>query len=293
MPPRPARLPPPADYYAGAPGWTGEPPRNILVFRRRRARDARAGGIQMHPRHVLCLCLAGPGTLAADGTTFVLRPGHGLLLFPFQQHHLAGFATEAIDWLFVSFELAESAALERLHGRPFRLTATAQASLDRVVEAYRAHLAGQTHRGADITAWMMLLLGELAAAAESSERLAQDRMESPASARLRRAVRFVYANMREPFRIAACARAASLSASHLRRLFRQRLGCSLGRYVRQARVHQATALLHLTDLNVTEVAEACGFGSVYAFSRTYTAVTGRSPSARRVALRRTPAARRD
>lgn len=37
---------------------------------------------------------------------------------------------------------------------------------------------------------------------------------------------------------------------------------------------------------VTEIAEACGFSSVYAFSRTFTAVTGRPPTAHRALLHR-------
>lgn len=279
------RLARPTDYYAGAPGWAGEPPRNILVFRRRSADAARAEGIQMHPRHVLAVCRGGPGALTVDGATFGLRPGHGFLLLPFQQHHLSEFSAEAIDWLFVSFDLPAAAALDVLKDRPLPLSAAARGLLERVEESFRLHLAGQVHRGADITAWLMLLLGELAGAAGRDPAVALDRVEASDSARLRQAVRHIYANMRQPFRVAACARAAHLSASHLRRLFRQRLGCSLGRYVRQARVHHATALLHLTDQTVTEIAEACGFSSVYAFSRTFAAVTGRPPTAHRAALR--------
>ena len=279
-------LPPPADYYAGAAGWPGEPPRTILVFRRRSAREARAEGIQMHPRHVLGLCVAGAGTLSVDGAAFRLRPGHGFLLFPFQQHHLSGFGGEAIDWLFVSFDLPAGTLPARLKNRPLRLEESARAMLDRVAESFQAHLAGRVHRGADITAWLMLLLGELAAGVGRGAGVALDREEEATSRRLQRAVQHIYAHMREPFRLADCARAASLSPSHLRRLFRQRLGLSLGRYVRQARVHHATALLHLTDQTVTEIGEACGFGSVYAFSRTYAAVTGRPPTAHRARLHR-------
>ena len=286
---RRSSLPDPADYYAGAPGWTGEPPRNILVFDRRSAREAAAGGVQMHPRHVLCLCRSGAGVLMADGALHALQPGRGFLLFPFQQHHLSGFASAAIDWLFVSFDLPESPALAPLRDHPFRLSPRARAYLDRAVAAFHEHARGHLHRGADITAWTMLMLGALAENARGAERAALDRIETPDTARLHRAVRHIYARLREPFRVEACARAANLSASHLRRLFRRRMGCSLGRYVRQARLHRASELLHLTDRSVTEIAEACGFGSVYAFSRAFAAAHGHPPTAHRTRLRRSAA----
>lgn len=58
-----------------------------------------------------------------------------------------------------------------------------------------------------------------------------------------------------------------VSARHLRRLFRAELGVSPDGLARSRRVHFARRLLDDTDLTVTEIAYAAGFGSVRQFNR--------------------------
>jgi AraC family transcriptional regulator of adaptative response / DNA-3-methyladenine glycosylase II len=58
-----------------------------------------------------------------------------------------------------------------------------------------------------------------------------------------------------------------VSARHLRRLFTDHLGVTPDGLARSARVHFARRLLDDTDLTVTEIAFAAGFGSVRQFNR--------------------------
>ena len=74
------------------------------------------------------------------------------------------------------------------------------------------------------------------------------------------------------------ARELRLSASRLRLLVRQTLGLSMGRYLMRIRLHRATALLSGGRLTVAEVAAACGFASVFAFSRAFKRGLGVPPS---------------
>jgi len=50
----------------------------------------------------------------------------------------------------------------------------------------------------------------------------------------------------------------------------------------KARLNRTLALLQTTDLPVGRIAEACGFGSVYAFSRAFRKEKGAAPSSCRV-----------
>lgn len=68
-----------------------------------------------------------------------------------------------------------------------------------------------------------------------------------------------------------------VSARHLRRLFTEHLGVTPDGLARSARVHFARRLLDDTDLTVTEVAFAAGFGSLRQFNRACREVFQESP----------------
>jgi AraC family transcriptional regulator, regulatory protein of adaptative response / DNA-3-methyladenine glycosylase II len=68
-----------------------------------------------------------------------------------------------------------------------------------------------------------------------------------------------------------------VSARHLRRLFTAQLGVTPDGLARSARVHFARRLLDDTDLSVTEVALAAGFGSLRQFNRACREVFHESP----------------
>jgi AraC family transcriptional regulator of adaptative response / DNA-3-methyladenine glycosylase II len=68
-----------------------------------------------------------------------------------------------------------------------------------------------------------------------------------------------------------------VSARHLRRLFKENLGVTPDGLARSARVHFARRLLDDTDLTVTQIALAAGFGSLRQFNRACQEVFRESP----------------
>jgi AraC family transcriptional regulator of adaptative response / DNA-3-methyladenine glycosylase II len=64
----------------------------------------------------------------------------------------------------------------------------------------------------------------------------------------------------------------------LRRLFQQHLGASPVAVAQTRRVHLAKQLIHDTNLPMTQVALASGFGSIRRFNETFQALYGRGPS---------------
>ncbi|MEP6978647.1 MAG: AlkA N-terminal domain-containing protein [Thermoleophilia bacterium] len=77
-----------------------------------------------------------------------------------------------------------------------------------------------------------------------------------------------------------------VSARHLRRLFGAHLGVTPDGLARSARVHFARRLLDDTDLTVTEIAFAAGFGSLRQFNRACREVFRESPRTLRARRRR-------
>jgi transcriptional regulator GlxA family with amidase domain len=86
---------------------------------------------------------------------------------------------------------------------------------------------------------------------------------------------------REPLGVKELARTLGISPSHLRARFRASCGVSLGRHLRRLRLERACGLLRLGPARVSEVAEQCGFTSIYSFSRAFRTAYGVSPLAYR------------
>ncbi len=82
-------------------------------------------------------------------------------------------------------------------------------------------------------------------------------------------------------------RRLGVSARHLRRLFNAELGVTPDALARSARAHFARRLLDDTDLTVTEIAFAAGFGSLRQFNRVCQEVFRASPRALRARRRAT------
>ena len=78
-----------------------------------------------------------------------------------------------------------------------------------------------------------------------------------------------------------------VSGRHLRRLFQEHAGASPDQLARSRRVHFARRLLDDTDLSVTEIAFAAGFGSTRQLNRTCAEVFRASPAELRARRRST------
>lgn len=77
---------------------------------------------------------------------------------------------------------------------------------------------------------------------------------------------------------------AGLSPYHFARLFRATVGEPPYQFVRRYRVEQAERLLAQADMAMAEIALACGFSDQAHMSRTFKAVSGRTPSQYRAEL---------
>ncbi|MCD8483739.1 MAG: helix-turn-helix domain-containing protein [Verrucomicrobia bacterium] len=68
-----------------------------------------------------------------------------------------------------------------------------------------------------------------------------------------------------------------ISRRVLERRFRKATGKSLNEQINKVRMDRAIALLEKSQLSISQIAEQCGFASVYYFSRAFKQSTGRSP----------------
>ena len=281
-----SRLPQPPHQLVGRSVTKLALPDNVVCFQRRAAADLNRPrrGRALHHRFVMICALRTAASVCVDDRTIRLRAGQGLLVFPFQFHHYVEPKGENISWLFVTFEYAEAEELAALRYQPFELTPQLRALAAELVEAY------ETERAADLPVLLLsLLLARLRRLKFTAQAAADTAAPSPG---LMLRVNQLAQRSTEPPGIKDIARGLGISLSHLRARFRASCGVSIGRHLRHLRLEQACGHLRLGPHRVSEIAELCGFSSIYSFSRAFRVAYGVSPLAYRHSGRAAPESRR-
>jgi AraC-like DNA-binding protein len=250
-------------------------PANIVCFQRQKADELNKPrrGRALHHRFVLICALRTAVTVCVDDRNLRLNPGEGLLVFPFQFHHYANAQREDISWLFVTFELNDAEPLAALRYRPFQLNAALRTLVAELVEAY------ETERTEELPVLLLgLLLARLRRIKHTTPHHAPPPLPEPEQGLMLR-INQLAQRTGAPPSIKELARSLGISPSHLRARFRASCGVSIGRHLRRLRLEQACGLLRLGPQRVSEIAEQCGFGSIYSFSRAFRLAYGISPLA--------------
>jgi AraC-like DNA-binding protein len=277
-----ARLPQPLHQLVGHPRATLVVPSNLVCFQRTAATGLNKPrrGRALHHRYVLMCALRTAVTVCVDDRAIRLQAGEGLLVFPFQFHHYTDPAREALSWLFVTFELADGTALAGLRSRPFELTPVLRSLVAELVEAY------ETERTDDLSVLLLALLLARLRRLKGPAPVASV-PGAPAPELLMRINQLAQRSVQPPG-IKELARTLGISPSHLRARFRASCGVSIGRHLRRLRLEEACGLLRLGPQRVSEIAEQCGFASIYSFSRAFRTAYGVSPLAYRHSGRAAP-----
>lgn len=281
-----ARLPQPLHQLFGRPPAPLVLPSNIVCFQRTSASELNKPrrGRALHHRFVLIFALRTPVTVCIDDRDVRLHTGEGLLVFPFQFHHYAKAEREALSWLFVTFELAEAEPLAALRYRPFALNGRLRTLAAELVEAY------ETQRTDDLPVLLLaLLLARLRRIKGATH--AAPAPPTPEQGLVTR-INQIAQRSGAPPGVREIAQSLGISPSHLRARFRASCGVSIGRHLRRLRLEQACGLLRLGPQRVSEIAELCGFSSIFSFSRAFRTSYGVSPLAYRHSGRAAPAGKR-
>lgn len=89
---------------------------------------------------------------------------------------------------------------------------------------------------------------------------------------------FINQNLSEPLPLSLVARHAGLSESHFCRIFREGTGLTLTDYINRRRIQWAKRELLKSETRISEIAFLIGYQSLSQFNRSFSRVTGRSPS---------------
>lgn len=78
--------------------------------------------------------------------------------------------------------------------------------------------------------------------------------------------------------VSQAAEASNISEVYFRKLFKEKHNVSPYQYINDARINRSKRLLLNDGENISDIAAACGFSSVYCFSRSFKKAVGLSPS---------------
>jgi AraC-like DNA-binding protein len=279
----------PADLFSGAKIEQALLAQNVVLFQRTSVAELKPHGVthNYHHRFELVIPLRVAGRIHVDGADYALAPGTAFLIFPHQFHHYLGLEGDALTWLFITFELATPALAQPLRNSPRALGSAETAALQ---ELLRAHLSTQPEadRAFQVIVRVSTLLQRLLSAPASAATHPRPEPGTGAQGEMLQSInRYVRAHINEPLTIADLARHTGYSPSHLRAVFRRQLGVSLGGYLRDSRLSLAASLLAGPGReSVEQIAQACGFASIFAFSRAFKNAMGVSPRSYRKSLPR-------
>lgn len=260
-------------------------------------RDGTIGQTQLHAHrgYELFLCLGGSGTLLVGDRVYPLQPGAFALIKPYVLHWARVGGTQALqrvvlsiddryaDRAFAGVPGLESCASQLLWG-------TDAASIfwllpETKSEGVRELLLRLSREIADkppyYEAAIHHLLGELFVelAREQHGVHAESEADSAPLNLAELVVQYLASRYAEPVEVSRLHEQFNVSRSHLYDYFKKRTGHSLNRYLMLYRINQAKRLLMDTQLTVTEVASAAGFGDLSHFFHLFKAETAQTPSA--------------
>ena len=117
--------------------------------------------------------------------------------------------------------------------------------------------------------------------ASGAQRLSVQARHGMRNQHVSEAIRLMADATEETLSTAEIADRLGISTRQLERLFGRYLQCSPKKYATTIRLNKARNLLLQTEISITEIAQACGFGSASHFSRVYRERYGVSPSLQR------------
>jgi AraC-like DNA-binding protein len=246
----------------------------------------------------------GTAELGADGKPFLLREGEAAFHKPGEFHTIWAGGEKAPDIVVLSF-VCRSRAMGRFAGARLPVDGEGRRLIAQIITEARgawanrlsadyAELApregGPAGAGQMVRLCLETLLIRLLRAMDEAEKAAVpvvDRTPAPKTYAGRKEYfeamaagveSYIAEHMGERITIPSLCRRFGMSATSLKQLFRSRHGGGVTEYLSGVRHEAAKRFIREGRLNMSAIAEACGYGTIHYFSRKFTRMEGMTPS---------------
>lgn len=217
-------------------------------------------------------CETGEAKCNVNGRDFILAKGQCAFIAPRSTHFIQGANGSILAFILFDSELTKSVIGEKELVSPLL---SKDYSFLQIFQALDEELSG------DLPLFTIsvnnrierlildIFMGEKTQKKERDEGYLDEQYKA-----LIKEIDLQYAN----YSLSHAARFMALSESYFSRFFKRRTDMTFTQYLNLVRVEKAIDLLRTTKLNMTEVAIACGFGTIRNFNRMFKRITGYSPS---------------
>ncbi|MDZ4765140.1 MAG: AraC family transcriptional regulator [Chloroflexota bacterium] len=217
----------------------------------------------------------GTMTIWVDHQPLVAKQGSVTLLLPNHQERFAFSTTSETEhsWFHLSYGSHPASLIAQLEPL-VRTQSTSPAMLELVKAALNIRRSELPSAGMLLRTLAFAILWRYQFDCD------QQRAETTTShmhISVEQALRYIDSHLDESITLQALATAASVSPTHLIRLFRAQFGMTPMTYLWEQRVYRGLELLRYTGLPIGVIAEKCGFKTSYHFSRRIRAAVQLSP----------------
>lgn len=244
-----------------------------------------AGNERCRPKHfaaiprdhyLLHLVLSGRGRLRTGGNVYSLKSHECFLIRPYQEHAYQADNSYPWEYLWLGFSGVTDEILQNLYGVPLGAPAFKPASPARLEFHMRRILAALASDNPLEQIYSRALgvlalgcLGERTGVANSGY-TQPDYVEE--------AVSYIETHYASLGNAQSVAEFVGLDRSYFSKVFHERTGISVARFIAETRMTHAKRMLVDTDYKVKAISSLVGYDNYQSFERRFTAIVGMSPS---------------
>jgi AraC-like DNA-binding protein len=248
----------------------------------------------------------GSAEFIVDGDKYVCSVGDIIIIPPLKTHIVRSLGTEPlVQFIFhfdfyerpesrlmkhqdvlgvgVDFEISER---ERIFGEHVIISNFGETERYEIkklyLNMYKEFTEGQECKGVMLKAYStLLLINSLRNGTKSPGKLTSDLTgkKTKTWVHIENAVAYINMHyMSEDLDNDTISYAIGVTPNYLTNVFGNYVGISLHKYIINMKIEKAQQMLTLGHMNITEAAEKAGFSSIHAFSKTFKAVVGMTPS---------------
>lgn len=217
----------------------------------------------------------GSCVITVDGTEYRATAGDWFFIPAGTRHSYQNISTEPFSKFWMHFDLYPNTGLFSALSLPFCVRADTEG---RVTELFRRFTEARTHGSLADTLTVKACLVELLAEYIRIAHADKAGTSIKQSERLERLLRYIRENLEKPLSNSVLAEIYYTHPTHFVRAFREEMGQTPAKYIRNTRLETAKRLLEESALSVAETAARVGYPDPAHFSRLFRKRYGMPPA---------------